>query len=303
MDDRVAKVFGAVAKHTGKYHPKIWLLGDGRSGTTWLSETLSSSGTLHYYFEPIHIDYSPSLKGRELMFDVPKDGDDPALLKLMQGVFNNELEYDRISMYDRAKFPKGILVKDIYGHMVVNFVLKHMPDIKPVLLLRHPAAVALSKIRYKDWTWKTEPLEFFERESLKDYLSPYREEVEKAPTIFHKHFLVWCIIHRHLFDHVARSKIKVVYFENLIESWEKIYKLGLELSVPLAKEKVQYRFNQSSASVQIERDKLPDPKSWLRKTSNKDKEDMLRYLQLFGLENVYDKEGTPTGYLPFANES
>lgn len=131
--------------HLGNYKEAIWLVSDGRSGSTWLSDLINSDRAYRELFEPFH----PHIVNKARHFALfqylrPEDTNSPAG-EFLRLVFSGKFKHLRSDVSKPRLFYKGLLVKDIFAHLLMPWVNQNISHVKKILLIRNPFAVALSK--------------------------------------------------------------------------------------------------------------------------------------------------------------
>ena len=178
----------------------MWLFGDGRSGTTWISEVINFRGSYRELFEPFHPKAIP-----EASFLIPFEysqalTDKPQLVDYASQVFSGKTSNPRIEAANQQPVSQyqRLLVKDIFANLFAHAVCREFPHIKPVLLIRNPFAMAASKFKKRHWYWLTDPSVLVSQAPLYvDFLEPFEEIIEI--TIEENNYilnliLIWCIV-------------------------------------------------------------------------------------------------------------
>lgn len=173
----------------------ILLAGTGRSGTTWVSNLINFKNDYRYMFEPFHnqkvkimqknFEYRQYLNPNKL-----SENHYQLIKKVVQGKVRNLW----IDSHNRKLLSKHRLIKDIRANFILYYIYKYFPEIPIIFVIRHPCAVAYSKIKLG---WKIDLDNLLQQEQLnRDYLNPYRsfiKDVNKNGTDFEKHIVLWCI--------------------------------------------------------------------------------------------------------------
>jgi hypothetical protein len=203
----------------GNFKDIIWLIGDGRSGTTWVASLINYKKKYREMFEPFH----PRLvKGMECLEphqyirpDDPKD----SVRKIAEHVFSGRLNDKRVDAGNRRIFYKGLLIKDIFVNLFAYWAVRHFPGVKVVLLIRNPFAVALSKYKTRDWFWLTNPLSLLNQPDLyEDYLHPFEDLIRRVGSgtdYIQKQILIWSIINYIPLLQFSLEQIHVVFYEEV----------------------------------------------------------------------------------------
>lgn len=137
----------------GRYRDKILILGDGRSGTNWLLEIINYDKRLRLIYEPFHgAEFRPKLSP-----DIEYPSADAKLAAELSTQLSRAARGAYLTKNVTIEFPRlfydGLIIKDVNAHLIADDLDQAMPDLKKVLILRHPFAVALSKSRYKGHSW------------------------------------------------------------------------------------------------------------------------------------------------------
>ena len=138
----------------------IWVVGDGRSGTTWVSNVINYHHRYRFMFEPFHPKFVGPAKKFKLFHYLRPEQHNNFFHNFAQSVFTGQLQHRRVDRYNRSYFFRGLLIKDIFANLLLKWVDVQFPTVRKVLILRHPCAVAVSKERLKNWTWMTDPRDF-----------------------------------------------------------------------------------------------------------------------------------------------
>lgn len=200
----------------------IWVVGDGRSGTTWLSNLINSRKQYRYMFEPFHPIMLPWMNEFKEFQYLRPDNTSKYFLDRGRVIFSGQLQHPRVNSHNMHKSRDGLLVKDIHGHLFLNWVDVQFPHVKKVLILRHPCAVALSKMRLKKWNWPQNPEIFFSQPELcQDYLSGFEQVAQKADGIFERYILTWAILHYVPLKQLTHRQIHLAFYEELCTNPER----------------------------------------------------------------------------------
>lgn len=121
------------------------VLGSGRSGTTWLAETLARQHGSRLVFEPFH----PLLgcfAGEARLFADPAEAE-PALARSVRRVLSGRVRGPYIDHVLLARLPRGRVVKDVHAANLLPWLRDHQPAAPIVFVVRHPIAASLSRLR------------------------------------------------------------------------------------------------------------------------------------------------------------
>lgn len=180
--------------------PAIWLLSDGRSGSTWFARLLASVGGTHVEHEPIHPYYTPALDGQALL-PLPSDSAGGLLQPLFEAIRSGAYRTARFGEQDRHE-GGSLVIRDVFALFAAPRLLAACPWLRPVLLVRHPAEVAASKCALADWDWFEAVESFAQDEALIAAFPDLMRHIARADTPFRRHVLTWCLGHAWLLRHV-----------------------------------------------------------------------------------------------------
>ncbi|MGI9317867.1 MAG: sulfotransferase domain-containing protein [bacterium] len=203
----------------GNYRNVVWIIGDGRSGTTWVSRLINYRRRYREMFEPFHPE-QVQRAGFLRPFEYVRPGYRfPQLEEFMDDIVSGKFSEDRVNRFNRSFFYNGILIKDIYANLLCFWACQRHPSIKPVLLLRNPFAVALSKAKKQDWLWVQDPMDLWDQEFLRqDYLLEHEDlirEISVCGDYIQKQLLIWSIINYVPLKQFKQGAVKVIHYEDV----------------------------------------------------------------------------------------
>lgn len=200
------------------YDERVWIVGDGRSGTNLLTRIVDDDETSRVMYEPFHPLSVDAMRDLDLFHYARPGADDPLLEPLADAVLTGAF-YDQRAMFpQRARLSRRLVVKDIFAHLFARWAAERDPGIKVVLLIRHPFAVASSKLQRFQWGWMTEPNEFLERPKLvADHLAGLDDVVRIAADDFERQVTIWSVIHRVALRQFSQGDCHVVFYEDLCD--------------------------------------------------------------------------------------
>lgn len=204
----------------------IWLVGSGRSGTTWVSNLINYHGTYQYMFEPLHHFVQKNIPRRQ-PFLFPPSGKNTPHRQMFEQIFSGQLKHKWTDQFcSSASEYKGLLVKDIFGHMCLDWVHQWFPHVKIVFLLRHPFAVALSQMRLRWRSYNVYHYLFNDPQLYANFLYPYQNVVSLAKGTFEKHILSWAIVNRMALQQINSEQMHVAFYEDTCLNFEdEMYRL------------------------------------------------------------------------------
>lgn len=287
----------------GRYRDVVWVVGDGRSGTTWLGEILNARHRYRSMFEPLHPQNAPLFpKTDPFRYTRPGDTDAP-LHDLLESVFSGTFTHPAVDLENRHLLYSGLLVKDIYAHLYFKWACVNFPKVKRIILLRHPFAVAVSKQKLKHWGWMEEPARFLDQPLLRDdYLRPFESLIRSTEGYIERAVLVWAVIHHVLFKQITSKDALVVCYEDLCTNPEpELRRIQLHIGqgsatqpvdpAMLARIQAPSRVSKKHSAILTGSKDLLD--TWRRELSSEQVATGLAILDAFGLGSLYGNANTP----------
>ncbi len=202
----------------------IFVSGSPRSGTTWLAEVLNSDNAYRFLGEPFTAGLVPPSNHFLIRQYLRPADDDPRYLKPARAIFAGKIRNAWVDNVNRCAFPRGRIVKDVRTTLMLKWFRAHFPRMPIVYLVRHPCAVALSRVRL---AFRTDfrKVYFAQPALMEDFLAPFADEIARAQTPFERHIVDWCVESFVPFAQLERSDVFLAFYENLCSSEAELRKL------------------------------------------------------------------------------
>lgn len=231
-----------VAKSLPFKYPPILLLSYPRSGSSWIGMVLSASESVAYLREPITQPYLKEHGGKYALVDINND-------KLAASIYrklSNEAFSGLPSMHPQVvnnlrdfvfkRSRRHLLIKEVNPKAIRFYLTQYNP--KVVLILRHPAAVALS----------------FSQQGWLDSLDTQLDTGTPEANVWEKFGYAYGLSMKYALEVLKDyTDYEVIMYENLAEcpkdQFKKIFEL-LTLEVPEDYEGVIQKYCYSRKSVQ-----------------------------------------------------
>jgi hypothetical protein len=290
----VQKIGNRLMVDTGDIGKTILLSGTGRSGTTWVEEVINHDNSYRIIFEPFTGRKLDILVGWENKQYLRPSNRDAAYLKAARAILSGKIKSPAIDHLNHRYFARRRIVKDIRTNLLLGWIKENFPQIPIILLLRHPCAVANSKLQLG---WGCDLVELFRQTDLvTDFLSPFRERIDAAVDLFDRHILLWCIENYVPLSQFAPGEALVVFYERLVLSPEEhIPRIMDHVGRPysndvIAMTKKPSAFARPHSTVFSGEDPL---RSWEKHISRSQRKRAADILSWFGLDKVYGADSLP----------
>ncbi len=292
----------------GRYRNPVWIIGSGRSGTTWLLELMGSQQPYRILFEPFHSGYVPEADFLQQHFYLRPGENHSEMEHLSKIIFTGNSYNKRVDMYNQSKFYSGLLVKDIYANLFAKWIYDKYPELKIIYLIRHPFEVAISKKNTRGFKWLEDPSLLLQQKDLyEDYLKPYVPLIQKISMnndYVLNQVLLWSIINFVPLNQFSRDNMHIVFYENLLSNTEKclndifsfIYngnKSGpISINDQLVSKPSSTAFNKKKEYT------IPQINRWKNILSRNQIIKCNEILEEFGLSSLYGDDSMPIVDLP-----
>lgn len=196
-----------------KPKPTVILAGVGRSGTTWVSNIINYANQYRYIFEPFNFREVEIATPFKKKLYLRPNNNQSQYLKPATAIINGNIRNKSTDSFNRSFLVRRRLIKIIRMNLSLKWLNTLFPDIPIVFLLRHPCAVAHSKIQLQ-WGAKIE--NFLQQEPLvDDFLEPFKDQFKNASTLFEKHIVEWCVENYIPLKQFRTGQIHLVFYEHL----------------------------------------------------------------------------------------
>lgn len=214
----------------------VYLFSDPRGGSTWLTELLAGIDKTAVLWEPLHLDYLPGL--RQLGFGwrqvVPENAQWPEFEALLDQVLSGkQLNHNLAHLNTPMDYLKAerLIVKFCRGNGLLPWMVRRYSfKYKPILLLRHPFAVAASQLRQGGWNYSFTGFEIPDQ-PYNDVYHAHKAFLKSLKTKEEALVASWCLMNAPLI-HDNRGKWITVYYERLfLNPGEEIQRIFSEWSL------------------------------------------------------------------------
>lgn len=276
----------------GDHRDAVFVAGSGRSGTSWVAESVERCGGYRYVFEPFHPGKVPAARPFGYRRYLRPDDRRPSLLEPARRVLSGEVRGLWTDRFNRSLVARRRLIKDIRANLFAGWLAANFPEMPVVFVLRHPGAVAHSRTRLG---WRSRLEEFLAQpELVEDFLVPIAAEMRAARTEFERHVFACCIETRVPLAQLGGGRAYPVLYERLCERPEELR--GLHGYLGLDEEGSAAALRRPSALSRPGSALLcgGSPVSgWREEVGGGQLRRAEEILALFGLDRVYDDSPVP----------
>ncbi len=286
------------------YEEVIWLIGDGRSGTTWVADLLNHDRRYREMFEPFHPQHVDEMSFLTPHLYVRPNEPHVQLEKIAADVFSGTFTHPVVDSANQSRLYSGLLIKDIFANLFAHWASARFPDLKIILLIRNPFSVALSKHKKKDWYWVTDPMLLLTQKRLyEDYLHPFERlirETSNSGDYILRQILIWSIINYVPLRQFMPGQLHIMFYEEMYADPENqvsaalrfIKNTNVNCHVTLDEEIVRKPSRVVSKDSSLFSGTSPVT-SWKNELTTRQIDAGLNILDAFGLAGLYDEGAMP----------
>jgi hypothetical protein len=275
----------------------IFICGSPRSGTTWLAEVLNHDNRWRFVGEPFTAGQVPMCNSFALRQYLRPGDTDPRYLGPARKIFAGKIRNGWADNPNRCSFPKGRFVKDVRTTLLLKWFRTQFPWLPIVYIIRHPFAVAASRVRLG---YRTDMGTMYPKQPalMEDHLAPFAELLAEPKSPFACHVLDWCVENYVPLRQLEAGDVTLVFYETLTADHAALLRLFTDLKLP-EPDLQERRLSRPSLST-MERDRTgasfargTGMASWRTRASAEDLAAGARILECFGLQTLYDGHGAP----------
>ena len=284
-----SRLFGTLHVDLGDHRNSVFLAGSGRSGTTWVAGIINHRNDYRLVFEPFHpgrVDLCDTFRRKQYLR--PDDRREEYLGPARE-ILTGRIRHSWTDRFNTKFVARRRLIKDIRANLLLGWMRANFPGVPIILLLRHPCAVAASRLALG---WRDSLSETIEQEELvNDFLLPMEDEIRSSRDAFERHVFSWCIENYVPLRQFGPGEIHLAFYENFLSCPEdEIQHLFAFLSEDF--DGRVYRALRCPSPLS-RKGEDPSVEAWRHSVTGSQLERAVEILGLFGLDRIYGEGAMP----------
>lgn len=301
--DRSFKVKNFIDYGQG-YRGTVFLAGTSRSGTTWLSDVVNYNGQYRYMFEPFYEKENPLCKDFQEKQYISISNSETRFIEPVRKILCGSVRNHWTDRFNEAVISNKRLIKGIRSNLFLSWLHRNFPDLPIILLLRHPCAVAASKMQL---SWSRSLNTYLNQKNLvQDFLAPFYEELviseesfQSSGNYFDNLIFIWCIenyVPLIQLKTFIKNKMHIVFYENFCVEPEaeieglfnflgETYDLRVLNSIKKAS-----KLSRGDSAILTGKNLIA---GWKNHLTDRQIIRSVEILRLFGLDQIYSEELMP----------
>jgi hypothetical protein len=279
----------------------VLLASSGRAGSTWVAHLINHRNDFRMMFEPFREDLVPECAAFRLNQYIRPTDRPEALARGAEAVYSGRVRNDWVDAYNRRLFCTRRLIKDIRVNLFLKWTRINFPTMPVVLLMRHPCAVARSRMALS-WDMDLRYRYLSQPDLVEDILSPFASAMARAGTEWERQIFAWCVENYVPLTQCSADDVHLTFYETLcLEPEIELAKICDHIGIPLDKRVRRAlavpsqtartgKRGEGVSSVVAGGDVLDD---WRQSVSRDEIARAMEILAMFGLDRIYGEETVP----------
>ncbi|MCP4672183.1 MAG: sulfotransferase [Desulfobacula sp.] len=271
----------------------IILSGVARGGTTWIAEIINTNNNYRYNFEPLHTNYVPLFEDFILNQYISPESNNSYYIEKIERLLSGRMHNLWTDRFNKKIFYDRMLIKEVRMNLMLSFIRKIFPEVKIVLLLRHPFAVANSRINLG---WNGYIKSFCDQTKLvKEHLESNIPNIQTCVSDFEKQICMWCVQNSIPLSQLRFDKnTYICFYEHFcINTYKETKKLFEWLNMESSNLDKKNLNRLSKLAKKNSSDTMLFLEAWKKRFSSREISRGLEILSWFGIEEIYGREPIP----------
>lgn len=282
----------------------IVVVGSSRSGTTWLSEILSSPDGYKFLNEPLHLGLHPD--ARDVGFSwrpyIPRNAEEPEARRYLERALTGRLSIRRawhfkgkrnyVKAWEHLRNRK-LIVKFCRAHRLLGWMDRQFSVAGIVSLVRHPCAVIASMLDHESWDDKNIEFDSYKNFARMGGVPSYlRKKIDNVITHINTKAdalaMLWAVDNALMLRTImnTRNRSTIVRYEDMIDRGrEEVYQIIDDLKVDISKNRISGIKSPSAFSSEDLKtsEKNKQKKKWKNKLSKRKSNRIMEISKHFGI--------------------
>jgi hypothetical protein len=280
------------------YLRSVFICGAPRSGTTWLAEVLNHANDYRYIYEPFNREHVSLCRHfSERQYVRPHD-DRPQFLEPARAIFAGRIRNGWVDQHNRKAIASRRLIKDVRSTLMLKWICEHFPGMPIVFMLRHPCAVANSRVKV-GYANDLNDVLLRQPSLMEDHLAPFADQMSREQSAFEHQITDWCVENYVPLATLGKGDVYLAFYERLcVDPESELRKLFAFLKMPFDESSRRRIARPSSTSrrrgersAMLAGESLID--GWRKHVSAAEQKASEHITRVFGLDRIYGESSLP----------
>ncbi len=265
-----------------------------RSGSTWMEELINYRNDFRVIFEPFHAQEIEELKDRSMRIYMKKGTSEKDFSPYIEKTLEGRISSFWTDQFNHKIIARRRLIKCVRTAFMIGWIKEKYPALKTIVHFRHPAPVALSKIKLGwpsdiEWLIKDERI-------VEDYIHPFLDLIRDDLPPFEKFITFWCLEYYVMLKSLNMGGVHCSFYEELVlQPSKNATSLMRYCNVPI-NNNFKKALKKPSQMARKDHGKAEGRKRlelWKREVSEDQMKSMMRILDRFELSSIYTDKIEP----------
>lgn len=257
----------------------FFLASSQRSGSTWIQEVFSKTGSYRILFEPFHSHEVKHLADWEYRQYIGRAESGAEFIDAVRSIIKGKIRHEWIDQDNRVFFPTKRFIKETRGNLFIAWLKTQFPWVRLIFLTRHPFAIARSRMKLG---WRADlDILFRQANLIQKHFANDLDLIRSTSSEFGKQVAFWSMENVVPLRELSASDAFAISYEDIIyDPQAELKRISSTLGIPI---------EAIDSNVLMKPSRTSWPEAEKTAVSSADIQEGWRILRHFGLDRLYGK--------------